>query len=100
MIYVLIAIAVIILIAIIAKAANSSKRGGDNGKSTFNELVGTAPVVVTDDREIGAVIAAALAAYMAATPVEGLVVRRIRRIPSGKPAWSKAALHEQLGQKF
>jgi hypothetical protein len=101
--YILIAIAAVILIAIIAKAASSSKKKGEaGGKTTLGEIVASAAPApaASMDPELVAVISAALAAFMADAPVEGLVVRSIRRVPSGRPAWGKAALKEQLGQRF
>lgn len=49
---------------------------------------------VTDENEIAAVIAAALAVYMGGQ--SNIVVRSIRRIEDMTPTWSRTGRHEQM----
>ena len=57
-----------------------------------------APVVEVENLELVAVLTAAVAAYMDASP-SGLVVRSFRRVP-GESAWARAGRSAQIYNKF
>lgn len=55
--------------------------------------------VATNDEELVAVIAAAVAAHLG-TSANNLVVRNIRRVADAAPAWGKAGIVDQMSTRF
>jgi len=55
--------------------------------------------VATNDEELVAVIAAAVAAQLG-TSTSNLVVRNIRRVADAAPAWGKAGIVDQMSTRF